>query len=122
MNEPLASQQGDLFEERRQRILDSGEAKRKKARGIRLVREHNKRWLTRAREVAREICHREGEVHADAVRAVLYPRGEYPSDPNAWGAVFQTSDFEWTGRRVKSSVPQGRRNEIKVWILSDRTA
>ncbi len=74
-------------------------------------------WISAARVVAKRIAKRTGEVTADDVRAVLYPRLK-PAHYNAWGAVFRHSDFEFTGQFKRSAVPKGKGNMQRVWRLA----
>lgn len=73
--------------------------------------------VAHARAVARAIAlNGDGTCHADQVAAALEKGGKPPLG-NAAGSLFQTSEWEFTGRRVKSTRVQANANELKVWRL-----
>jgi hypothetical protein len=69
--------------------------------------------LTRARQIALTAAHQNGTVTADDVAAKI---GE-PLGPVA-GSIFRTSDFEFTGKRVRSVQPNNHGRELRVWKLT----
>lgn len=80
--------------------------------GQKRVEENNKRFMSEARRVAKRISIRKGDVTADDVRREC----EFePLKYHAWGAVFLTKNFVWTGERRRSALVQGHGNEQKVW-------
>ena len=76
--------------------------------------------IAKAREIAKEICLREGTVHSRKVLAVMGARGLIdPDKGQTWiGAVFR-SGFTWTGEWVTHSNKARNIHErtIKVWRL-----
>lgn len=83
-----------------------------KRAGQKRVEENNQRFMEVARRTAKRISMRSGSVTADDVRR------ECPFDPlhpNAWGAVFRTKEFVWTGDWQRSEQVQGRGNMQRVW-------
>lgn len=95
--------------------LDAAEKAREE--GIRQVAENNEHFLRVARSCAKKIAYRDGEVTCDDVRAIC------PLDPlhkNAWGAVFKTPDWQWTGEYRRSKLVQGHGNLQRVWKIRIR--
>lgn len=95
-------------------IFDEAAAREARDIGMKRVEQNNARFMHVARETAKRIARRRGTVTADDVRA------ECPLDPlhyNAWGPLFCTKDFEFTGEKRKSKLKQGHGNEQKVWRL-----
>lgn len=86
--------------------------------GIKQVEDSNPRFLRVAREVAKSIARVKGEVTADDVRKKC-PLD--PLHPNAWGGLFRTKDFEYTGRERVSKLVQGHGNKQKIWRLREAT-
>lgn len=77
-------------------------------------REARRQTLERARQIALTAAHKNGgTVTADDIpedfRVALGP---------AAGSVFKTSDFEFTGKRVNSTLKSNHAREIKVWQLT----
>ncbi len=92
--------------------LDEAIARRDE--GIQQVAENNVRFLEVARETAKRLARIHGEITADDVRKVC------PLEPfhtNAWGGLFRTKDWVWTGRFRKSALVQGHGNLQRVWRL-----
>ena len=83
--------------------------------GIQRVAENNQQFLEVAREVAKRQVHWYGEITCDDVRKAC-PID--PLHPNAWGALFKTKEWEWTGRYRKSALVQGHGNMQRVWRLA----
>jgi hypothetical protein len=98
-------------------LFDAPEAELRKAAGLAQVYRHNETWVSIARRCAESIAREHGTVTADEVRNVLYPLGYIPRHPNAWGAVFKGTQFEWTGEWIKSRIPERHGNNIRVWRL-----
>ena len=94
--------------------FDIDQAMTARDEGMKQVEQNNARFMFVARETAKRIARRRGTVTADDVRA------ECPFEPrhhNAWGPVFCTKDFEFTGERRRSKLKQGHGNEQRVWRL-----
>ena len=99
-------------------LFDLAEARKQRDEGIRRVAENNAEFLEAARGTARLIAQGKGEVTADDVRKGC-PLA--PIHHNAWGAVFKTKEFEWTGRFAQSALVQGHGNLQRIWRLSKPT-
>lgn len=80
--------------------------------GQKRVEENNERFMAEARKTAKRISLRKGDVTADDVRREC--RFD-PLHPNAWGAVFRSKSFVWTGEWRRSEQVQGRGNMQRVW-------
>lgn len=82
--------------------------------GLRRVAENSEEFLKEARGTARLICEAKGTVTADDVR-----RGcpITPRHPNAWGAVFKSKEFEFTGAMRQSEVETRHGGMQRVWRL-----
>jgi hypothetical protein len=65
-----------------------------------LFEEHRADWLAEARATAVSLAIQRGTVTIDDVRDHCPPPDDV--DPRVMGAVFRTSDFESTGRHVRS--------------------
>ncbi len=92
--------------------LDEAIARRDE--GIQQVAENNQHFLEVARRTAKRLAHPMCEITADDVRRVC-PID--PLHPNAWGGLFRTKDWEWTGRFRKSALVQSHGNRVMVWRL-----
>jgi hypothetical protein len=89
-----------------------------KEQGMRTAAENRSTALLNARLIAVELATRYGTVTADDVQAVLGERGiTRDMIGNAAGSIFKGGAFEFTGNRIKSKVPKGHANELKVWRL-----
>lgn len=69
--------------------------------------------LKRARTIALQLAKNNGEVTADDVAKRL----DQPLGPVA-GSIFKTSDFEFTGARIRSTQKNNHARELKVWRLT----
>ena len=96
-------------------ILDDAQAQSNKESALSKVASAHANWLGIARQEALAIAAVKGTVTADDVRAVLYTQGLKPDHFNAWGAVFRTDDFQFTGEYRRSAVPEGKGNMQRVW-------
>jgi len=86
-----------------------------KTKGIALVATHNAAWLEEARAIAREICRQSGSVTAEDVRDKIHTA---PNHPNAWGAIFKSTEFTPIGFEPGRHV-QGHCRVIRRWRLRD---
>lgn len=77
----------------------------------------NEEWISKARQLARQICQLCGTVTADDLRLVM----PEPSNPNVWGAVFRTLDFQFTGQYKQSSLVSRHAGIQRVWRLNPET-
>jgi len=88
---------------------------------MKLLERRRAEKISRARELAADIARRCGSVHSRAVRIAMAADGQLSdNEPEFWlGAVFRTSEFEWTGEYFTYS--DGARNiherMVKVWRL-----
>lgn len=88
--------------------LTRGEAD--KQDGIGLVASHGEAWMEIAREVAKSISQRAGNVSSDDLRALMPP----PHHPNAWGAIFHGEGWVMVGWK-RSSLVSNHGRMIRVW-------
>ena len=82
--------------------------------GIQQVAQNNEQFLEVARNIARSLAECRIEITADDVRKDCPIE---PLHPNAWGAVFKTNEFEWTGEYRRSALVQGHGNMQRIWRL-----
>ncbi len=79
---------------------------------------NNATLLEEAREIARTIARRVGEVTADDVQMELQRRGySIKALGNAAGSIFRGREWHWTGRLVKSARIHAHANMLRVWSL-----
>lgn len=97
-----------------QLIFNLSEAITQRDIGIHQIADNNKQFLKVARNVAYSIAIAKYEITADDVRKVC-PID--PLHPNAWGALFKSKEWEWTGKYRKSALVQGHGNMQRVWRL-----
>ena len=83
-------------------------------RGIKQVADNNIHFLEVARNVARRIAMRQGEVVSDDVRREC-PLN--PLHPNAYGAVFKGKEWQWTGRYRTSHLASRHGGQQRIWRL-----
>ena len=96
--------QGDEF--------DREKARGARDRGIAKVAANNGEFLVEARACALDILQRQPTIVMDDVRRTCLLS---PAHHNAWGAVFKTKDFIWTGRYRQSALVQGHGNMQREW-------
>ena len=101
-----------------QATLEQGMALRNA--GLDSVERHNASWVGVAREIAVEICRREGDVDTDRIQAV-WPRPSWVH-PNSLGAVLRPPQFRRVRRpngepqMIQSTRPSTRARWIGLWI------
>ena len=95
-------------------LFDYADAKAARDAGVSKISENNASWVERARTAAIDICQRRGEVTSDDLRKIV----PSPAHPNAWGAVFRSAVFAWTGRYVQSQAVSRHAGMQRVWKLS----
>lgn len=83
--------------------------------GIRTVAENNAEFLEAARACAKLICEGKGTVTSDDVREGCT---KLPLHENAWGAVFKSKEFVFTGKYRQSSLVSRRGGMQRVWRLA----
>lgn len=100
-----------------QLILDLTESKKLKSDGLKQVAAHNAEWLYRMRKIAKRLAAEHGSVSADELRVEAAKEGiEEPSHPNAYGSVFNRSQWEpvgWKPNELKSA----HARSIRIWRL-----
>lgn len=70
-----------------------------------------------ARVVAEDIARQRGEVTIEDVLESLREIWGIKSLGNGSGCVFRGRQWQWTGRRQKSSRPHSRGRRIMIWRL-----
>lgn len=102
-------------------MLNRRLSERQKELGLYLVEKNNQVFLATMRGIARIIARRKGKITSDDIRE--YHRKHHkakqipmPTHPNAWGAVFKTSDWKAVGY-TKSKQVSRRGGVIRVWRL-----
>ncbi len=103
------SDQPDLF--------DIQVARAARDEGVHRVASNNAEFLKVARKIARRIAGARGTVTSDDVRRECLID---PIHPNAWGGVFRTGDFEWTGEYFQSSIVTRHAGMQRVWRLKGK--
>lgn len=99
-------------------IFNGAESQRHAEQGMLFAAENNAALLTEAREIAKQIARRMGEVNADDVQHELYCRGYgIKALGNAAGSLFRGREWEFTGRLVKSKRIHAHSNLLRVWRL-----
>lgn len=97
-------------------LFDWAESNRKKAVGMALASESRAELLEIARNIAREIGATGSDVDADMVGQEMERRGySVESLGPAAGSIFKGREWEFTGRRVRSSRKSNHGRELKVW-------
>jgi len=86
-------------------------------KGINQVADNNEHFLEVARFHARDQARRRGAITADDVRKVC-PLD--PLHPNAYGAIFKSGEWEWTGQYRRSHAVSRHGGMQRVWRLRDR--
>jgi hypothetical protein len=89
--------------------------------GLALASMNNTDFLETARSIARQICRVKGEVTADDVRRETESRGIQPNTSAAWGALFKSPDFAFSGRYQQSTYISTHAREQRVWVLKKRS-
>lgn len=100
-------------------LFDYAESQRRAEIGIGIAADQNASLCIKAREIAVELCRKQGTVTMDDVQRELVARKVCGIKDlgNAAGGVFRDRRFEFTGRRIKSARIHAHSNEIKVWRL-----
>lgn len=98
---------------RRQGVIEE----KKKLRAMKGSGELNAQYREIARQAAREVCARDGDVDVDRVRFHLEAQGiELPWRPGWPGSIFTGApDFEPTGKRVTSKHKGSKARKVDVW-------
>ena len=82
--------------------------------GLYHVESSNKALVGLARNIAREICGRQGKVSIDDVRSDTRMAGFEPTSPNVWGTIWNEEGWRCVERRF-STRKSNHHREIKVW-------
>ena len=85
-------------------------------RGIKQVARNNQHFLEVARYYARDQARRRGRITSDDVRKAC-PLD--PLHPNAWGSVFKSKEWMWTGEYRQSHAVSRHGGMQRVWRLRD---
>jgi hypothetical protein len=96
-------------------------------KGLQLKKEGKKKarmakgeLLERAREIARDVGEAKEFVTADDVQRQLIKEGHHPfALGNAAGSIFRGSEWEFTGRMVKSARISNHGHQNMVWRLKE---
>jgi hypothetical protein len=98
-------------------LFDGSESERRKEAGKALAAANRGQALERARAMARSIASERlsREVTADDVARALPTVHLGP----AAGSLFRGSEWEFTGRRVRSEQVLNHSRELKVWRLCE---
>lgn len=111
-------EQTTMFEDWASReVFDGDQSKSAKVNGMELAAENRSSDLAKARDIAVELCRKNGTTDADEVGRVLYERHEIKSLGPAAGSLFKDSRFEFTGERRRSTRKKNHARELKVWRL-----
>lgn len=98
-----------------QQEFDIRAARNARDQGIKRVAENNQSFLRVARAIAIMVARRNGDVTCDDVRKEC---PVLPTHHNAFGAIFKTDYFEWTGEYRQSALRQGHGNMQRVWKIA----
>lgn len=83
-----------------------------KREGMELAASNRAELLEDAKAAAKQLAMECGEVHLDMVREKV----DGDLGPAA-GSVFKGAEWEFTGRRIRSTLPSNHGRELKVWRL-----
>ena len=83
--------------------------------GIRRVAVSNEQYIKVARAIARQIASQRGSVTSDDVRQACDLE---PVHPGAYGAIFKSKDFQWTGQFRQSEAVSRHGGMQRVWRLA----
>ena len=93
-----------------------GEGRRLKNEGIGKAARRRENILWAAREIARGVARTHGTVTADDVQARMILMG-YPPLGNTAGAIFRSSEYEFTGEWRQSARVSNHARMNRVWRL-----
>lgn len=71
-------------------------------------------FVTRLRQVAKEISKRDGMVSTDELRLWSVGHGLYPKHQNSWGSVLRGQGWTIVGYK-KSAIPSTHARRIAIW-------
>ena len=100
-------------------VFDAPESARKKKEGMEIAASKRNPDLELAREIARELCLKNGSCDADQVGKELLERYGINSLGPAAGSIFKSGEFEATGKFVRSARKSNNARLIWVWKLRD---
>ena len=83
---------------------------------------NNADYLKTARSIARMICRVRGTVTADDVRRETERMGIAPKSSVAYGALFKSPEWEFTGDWMQSSYITNHSRAIRKWRLKESRA
>lgn len=97
-------------------LFDQEKSKQRKQDGQEAAAESRKSDLDIARDIARELCLKNGTTNADEVGKLLFERHGIKSLGPAAGSLFK-SGFVATGEMVKSERKKNHSRLLYVWRL-----
>ena len=86
-------------------------------RGISITILNNKEFIDEARSIARFICRQKGTICMDDVRRVTESRGLEPKTSAAFGAIFRSGEWMFTGEWRNSTYISNHSRVNRVWAL-----
>lgn len=93
----------------------------RKEEGMSAAAEAKSEVLELAREIARELCRKDGECTADDVGELLWERHQINTMGPAAGSLFKSGEFEPTGAMRKSARKKNHARLLFVWKLREVT-
>lgn len=97
-------------------LFSSEESENRKASGMEIAASRNTD-LQIARDIAKELCIKNGETEADSVGKVLFDRHGISTLGPAAGSIFAGNEFEFTGQFVKSVRKSNHSRLLRIWKL-----
>ncbi len=100
-------------------LVSRAAGQRRKTEGQNRATYNAEPGLTEARQIAAELCRRNGETSSDQVRTEYERRHGGSHLGNAWGSLFADGRFEWTGRVTESEIASAHSRIVKVWRIKE---
>ena len=97
-------------------LLDYAEGVRRRDEGVERVKLSNASFVSYMQAEAAMLLCKHDTITIDDLREIAIDRDIWPEHPNAWGAIFRSSLFEWVSM-VQSKWPGNHARMIKVWKL-----
>ena len=98
--------------------FDLPEGERQADAGIGRVKANNAEFIASMRRQARVVCQAFGFVCIDDLRKYADIIGVEPHHPNAWGAIFRSSEWVEIGM-VKSKTVSNHGRTVRRWRMRD---
>ena len=102
--------------------FDAERGESEKRRGMEIAARSKQERLKWVRRCAENLANKNGFCHADMLAEYLAHRFKLDMHDllgNAAGSIFAGREWEFTGRRIKSTRVRSHGNELKVWRLRD---